>query len=638
MASIFSPKEPPKRAIVAAAHTVNLDSSEDARKTIGRTEAWQDEVYRLFDEVGQLKHAAWLIGDVLSNVHIYVGEVQEDPKDSPVPTENAKAKAPLERLRNYSEGIPTLLREHAMHGVTVGECYLVGLGPRNSQGQPDPNAEERWLIASIKEVSGSDPVKIKDPDDPLKEIELLSPQKAEEKQTSPDFIARMWQRHLAIGSKADSPFRGLVGDAKEYLLFGKTMRAVARTRMTSAGFLKVPDELSFDPIEGMPEDMDPFMQMLVKATVATMQDEGNANGAIPIVIRGGMEALEQFQHVSVDRPLDRLWMDLREKSLEHLSQGLPLPPEFTFGLGQANHWSAGSIEESAFRQYFEPMLVWICNCWTRAFLWPSYETEGANPNAEPDSEGKKYVIWFDAADMVTDSEKAKNAGEAHDREVISDATYREALGFSDDDKPDDEERALKAEAKRANNPMPPPQEPATTLPEEPVTASSEMDLGAKLVEIDRGLQERLEGAADIAIEQVLERAGNKLKSRAQRDKALTASINGVKPKSIAATIGRTKAASLASVDELLADAWVDLEDRFERWIASAQDQVLTLVPGLKDIEKREAQAEQARARRDAWKWLSSELDNRTIEVLYSPSQNGSLTQVIREALGRAGGG
>lgn len=630
MASIFERREPPKRAIVAAAHTVNLDSPEDARKSIKGAEAWQQTVYDLFDEVGQLKHAAWLIGDVLSNVHIYVGEVQQDPKDTPVPTENANAKAPLERLRNFSEGIPTLLREHAMHGVTVGECHLVGLSPRDANGNPDPEGTERWFITSVKEVQSGDPVKVRDPDDPIKWIDLLSPKRAEEQGIQPDFIARMWQRHLAEGSKADSPYRGLITDAKEYVLFGKTMRAVARTRMTSAGFLKVPDELTFDPIEGMPDDMDPFMQMLVKATLATMADEGNANGAIPIVIRGPTEHLEQFKHESVERPLDRLWMELREKAIDHLAQVLPIPVEWTTGLGQATHWNGGLIDKNAFRQYLEPLLIWICNCWTRAFLWPSYAADTF------DNEGKKYVIWFDPSDMVTDVDRAENAKVAWEAKLISDATMREALGFTDDDKRTDEE----VQADEAKRPTFPETKDPNALPEEPepLTASATADIGAELVRIDRGLQERLEGAADIALERALERAGNRLLTRGQKDKALTASLSGVKPKQAAATIGRTKASSLASVDELLSEAWIDLEDRFERWVASAQDQVLGMVPGMGDIEKREAQAEQARYRSDAWKWLQSELDNRAIEVLYSPSQNGSLTQMIREALGRAGGG
>lgn len=634
MASIFERRDPPKRAIVAAAHTVNLDSPEDARKTIGRTEGWQEDVYKLFDDVGQLKHAAWLIGDVLSNVHIYVGEVQQDPKDTPVPTDSNDAKAPLERLRNNSEGIPTLLREHAMHGVTVGECYLVGLSPRDSQGNPDPEGKERWFIASIKEVQGSDPVKVKDPDDPIKDIELLSPKRAEERGTQPDFIARMWQRHLAEGAKADSPYRGLITDAKEYVLFGKTMRAVARTRMTSAGFLKVPEELSFDPIEGMPEDMDPFMQMLVKATVATMTDEGNANAAIPIVIRGASEHLEQFKHEGVERPLDRLWMELREKAIEHIAQILPIPVEWTTGLGQATHWNGGLIDKNAFRQYLEPLLIWICNCWTRAFLWPSYEAAGFN------SEGKQYVVWFDPTDMVTDVERSQNADDAYERGLISDDTYLEAKGFTTDDKPTPEELQARAERKRANNPIQPNRDP-NALPEEPespLTASAGVDLGAELVRIDRGLQERLEGAVDMAMERAIERAGNRLLTRGQRDKALTASLTGVKPKQAAAIIGRTKVASLASVDELLSEAWVDLEDYFERLVASAQSEVLSMVPNLTPIERQEAEAEQARYRSDAWKWLAAELDNRAIEVLYSPSQNGSLTQTIREALGRAGGG
>lgn len=616
MASLFAPKEP-HRAIVAAAHKVDLDDPHDSQKNLGRIEQWQQDVFDLFDEVGQLKHAAWLIGDVLSNVNIYVGEVQADPKDRPVPTEDERAKAPLERLQNNSEGLPTLLREHAMHGTTAGECNLVGLN-----GERRPDGRERWFIASVKEVQGGTPTRVRNPDDPIEWIDLKSPKKAEEEGTEPDYIVRMWQRHLVDGFHADSPYRGLITDAKEYVLFGKTVRNVARTRMTSAGFLKVPDELSFAPIEGMDEDMHPFMQRLVQATLASMRTETNANSAIPMVVSGPAEYLEQFQHVLVDRPLDRLWMELREKSLEHLAQGMPMPPEFTFGLGRANHWSAGSIEDGAFRQYFEPLLVWICNCWTRAFLWPFLEADGiTNPRA--------YVVWFDASHLTTNAERAKNAGEAHDRKVISDATYRESLGFSDDDAPTEAAPATSPE-----EPPEPPQAPATSLP---VQASAESDIGAQLVELDRGLQERLEGAADLALERALERAGNVLKTRAQKDKTLTASLNGVKPKAIAATIGRAQSVRLASVDDLLSEAWIELGDRFERWVASAQGAALNLVPNLESLERREAEAEQARARSSAWRWLEDQLSQRAIEVLYSPSQNGSLTQTIREALGRAGG-
>lgn len=631
MANMFArPEPPPRRAIVAAAHKVNLDRSDDARRSIGRTEAWQEDVISQFDSVGQLKHAARLIGDALSSVHIFVGEVQGDPNASPEPTDDPQAKAPLDRLRANSEGLATMISEHAIHGVTVGECYLVGLAPRDSQGKPSEDGQERWFIASIREVSGSDPVRVKDPDDPLLEIDLISPSKAEAMGVQHDFLARMWQRHPFKGSSADSSFRGIITDAKEYLLFGKTIRAIARTRMTSAGFLKVPDELDFTPIEDMPKDMDPFMQILVQATMATMKDEGNANAAIPIVVRGAGEHLDQFTHMAVERPLDRLWMELRELTIQHMAQGLPMPVEWTTGLGQATHWNGGLIDRNAFRQYLEPLLIWICNCWTRGYLWPSYEAAGL-------MDPRKYVVWFDASDMVTDLDRTDNATKAHEKGLISDDTYREVLGFSAADKPKAEELAARAERQGANDPAQPETTDPNALPEEPVLAAAGQDIGALLDAIDCGLQERLEGAATIAMDQSLIRAGNRLKSRAQRDKALTASLSNVRPKDTVATAGRATTAALASSDELLADAWTELGDSFETWVSAAQEQALDLVPGLGEIERREAQLEQSRSRRRAWSWLSAQLDTRATEVMHDSSQAGSLTQMIREALGRAGG-
>lgn len=610
-------------AIVAAAHKIDLDSGSDARTTLANRERWQDEVLRIYDALGQWKHAVFLIGDIVSNVRIFTAEKPTDDKEEPTATENAQAKEPLERVNENSDGLGQLIREIIMHGITVGECYLVGLAPRDKAGHVSEEGDERWFIASIKEVkTQGDDLQVKDPDSG-KWISTVAPKEGES--GGSDYVARMWRRHLAEGNKADSPFRGALSDAEEYLLFGQTLRAIARTRVALAGILKVPSDLSFDHAEEDDPDQDAFEQMLVRAMTAALTDETAGSSAIPLVVRGSLEGLEGLDHLELTREVDRIFVELRDKAMEHVAQDLPLPVEFVFGLGEANHWGGGYIEESAFQQYFRPWVVWAVNSLTKAFLIPSLQ----DANVE---DPKKYLIWYDPSDMTINSQAAKEADTAHDRLTISDETYRSIKGFGKDDAPDDAERARRLEEGRSMRRSESGSPPGATASAEPE------DIGTKLADMDRGLLERLTGATEMAMERALHRAGTVLKSRAQRDKSLLASVQNAKPKDVAATMGRTKATALASADKMLEGAWVDLADRFERWVAGAQAEWVSMVPGLQEIEQREIAREQARHRADAWKWLEAELDAKAIDELFSPGKNGHVTQIIREALGRAGGG
>lgn len=110
----------------------------------------------------------------------------------------------------------------------------------------------------------------------------------------------------------------------------------------------------------------------------------------------------------------------------------------------------------------------------------------------------------------------------------------------------------------------------------PMVASGAPNAGDRLASIDRGLTERIQAAADTAVEQALVRAGNRLKSMAKRDRAATAAIADVAPEMVAATLGRQWVLRLRApaeepdtVEDLLAGAFVTLRERYVRQVRAA---------------------------------------------------------------------
>lgn len=333
----------PKKAVLAAATQINIDSHDEVRHTLSQREDWQRVALDFYDSIGQLKHAGSLVADVMARVHFYVAE-KADPNETPQPTNNADATAPLDRLRDFSDGLAEIQREATLHYLVPGECYLIGLGPRDERGKPTrEEGRERWFIASIDEVEHkSGRVIVKHPDTG-KAVELVGKDAAEKQSVDPDFWCRMWRRHIRYGWKPDSPFRGILSDAEDYTLFGKLLRAASRTRLLFAGLLKVPDDLELktaNPTEGDDSEdpeQDPFFAKLMEAMMAAM-DEKSMSSVAPLLLRGAGEALDQVDSLIFERPMDALLETLRKDSLDHIAQGLPLPVEFVFGLGEANHW------------------------------------------------------------------------------------------------------------------------------------------------------------------------------------------------------------------------------------------------------------------------------------------------------------
>lgn len=600
------------QAIVAAGHEIDLKDWGSISAFLAHRERWQYECLNIYHSIGQLKDAADRFSDLLSGVDVFVAEQSTEPDEGPKRTENSKATAAFDRLRENSDGINEIIREIVKHGLVAGECNLVGQGKTTEK-------PERWWVASISEVEGSAPVKVLDPDDPIS-------QKWIRLREDEDFIGRIWRRDMRYGGKADSPFRGILPDAEEYLIYSRALRATSKSRIARNGILVYNQDIEHAKRDEE-DNESPLERDIRQAFLSPIVDEQNGSAVVPILVGVGQEQVENaFQYISLPRELDGEWLGLRKDALEHIAQGLPIPPEFLFGLSEATHWGAGQIEEFAFEHYFAPWATWAVNALTQVFLHPMLKTESGD-------DWKQYHVWFDAADLVVKSKQIEGANDAHERLAISDEYYRKIRDYPKDSAPNEDERKRRLEEQRLLRSRPSAHTDPTA---EPVQAAATQpdDLGEILEQMDAALMSRMEGAAIMAEKRVMERAGSRIKTLAKKDKDAQAAVASVAPKAVAATLGRAKVASLTTADDLLTDAWDDLATYWETEVADLQADVLDRIQVDDPIEREQLTAAMERNRRDAWKWLEAQLSERAMNALYD--NIGPVLPFVREAMGRAG--
>jgi hypothetical protein len=173
----------------------------------------------------------------------------------------------------------------------------------------------------------------------------------------------------------------------------------------------------------------------------------------------------------------------------------------------------------------------------------------------------------------------------------------------------------------------------------------DVDAARRLADIDATLAERVGVAADAALHRVVERAGSRVRSAAQKDRALAGRLGGVEAHLVASVLGQEKVAELASVHDLLADTYTRLRAQVQEWTQHAADDAADTVVDMLGLTGEPAHmaaktitSRLAGATDRAWPVLAAALDEAAQEALFEP-QDGPLlhAQDITDALAAAGG-
>ena len=386
-------------------------------------------------------------------------------------------------------------------------------------------------------------------------------------------------------------------------------------------------------------------------------DPDSAAAVAPFILTGDPEDIDRVRLLEPSRTVDEVAANQRNELLVRLANGVDLPPEVLRGMGESNHWSAWLVDEQTFRTHIAPAAQLFVNAVTEQLVWPSLLAAGLPVD-------DRLVVGFDPSDLVGHPDRKTNAESAYAALTISDDAYRRALGFAEDDAPDDDEYARRV-ALRLNNvelypiaagrPMAALASPTETEAPTPVeaaprplggdlggnqdepsgvvagppqagglTASGREDaigFGRMLGRLDRALFDRLESECSAALDRALERAGARLRSRLARVDGLRDVVAGAPARDVGVLAGRDVVTAVGIADEDLVDdgEFEELAALLVATTGRAQARVrreLQSTFGMSDVEADAMAARQEDDRNAAALFLVGAMLGLTLGALY----------------------
>ncbi len=505
MASVPRTLAPPPLRVIRGSG--RRDVQQKTTLTKSRTSLpWQERALAYYDMIGELHFAAQFYARPLSRLKL--GVAYRNPEDGSLePIVAGPVVDLLERVQDPGGGRSVMLSTYGQLMFIVGECYM--LNTVIEEG-------ERWEIVSTDELKseGDGYLRRKLPGMTGEKLKA-APEDEFEPVDDAAIVYRLWRRHPRYSGWPDAPMRAILDVAEELVMLTLAVRARARSRLAQSGILYVPNELSpqlpIGVIGDEDPEVDPFLDDLTTHFITPIEDEGTAAAVVPFVVRGpatigGVPAKDAFFHLSTHE-LEETYPEaaLRKEAIERIALGLDMPPEALLGMTDANHWTAWQVEDSIWQTHLAPIAQQFCDDLTSTYLRPACEAEGL-----PDFE--EVVVTYDAAEILTNPDKGKDADSLYDRRAIGKKALRDAKGFEDNDAPDEEElEEMLAVALRdaslisglpAEGAAPVSEDPRTPVEDEAPVIVGSADANAKVL-----------GAAEMALVRCREVAGSRLRSK-----------------------------------------------------------------------------------------------------------------------------
>lgn len=566
-------------SLIAAARrlTTRPAISSSTRSTPG----WASQAWEYYDLCGEYRYAADWVGAMLSKATLYVADAQNDGER----VETGPAFETLDALYGGVEGQSEMLKAFGVHLTVPGECYLVGWVA---------NGIDRWAVVASSELTS-------------RGGNYYISRKRLESETPP-FVMRLWRPHPRRHNEANSPSRAVLPILSELLGLTKHVASQIDSRLTGAGILWVPQEMTFptrpqtngDSTRPEPNTADRFVDLLFDVAATAVENQESAEARIPLAITAPRDDIAAVKHMTFSTPLDEQAINLRNEAVRRLALGLDMPPEVLTGSADLNHWNAWAVDDAAIKVHAEPALSLIAASLTEGYLRPLLADE---PGTDP----QRYYVAADTSSIRLRPNRSAEAIEIYDRGELSAQVLRRETGFDEDDAPDETEQQGWLTKKVAQGSTTPelvaqalrilgapfndeqvggdgteapsdrsledhptrdmPALPAAGAPGQITQYASDhalVDLYRRLESVPKTvgaeamLQElvvstaraRLEAAAEQMAFRALERAGNRLKTR----------LNGSRPEGVAASeLYLFVPCTTGTVDYLLTDAFTHVE-------------------------------------------------------------------------------
>jgi hypothetical protein len=429
------------RVLRADGQRVDLTAQDAGTRLALVRQEWQTDAWTYRDMIGELRYAQRLLARSVATVRFFAAELPEDSTEDPIELagpdykgDPALAKDAVENLARLplDDGPDGFLATMTENIETAGECWI--------HGQQDDEDGETWSIRSVSEIMGAG--------DQVMLLELPTISSLGQRAINPktEELLRCWTRHPRWGKLADSPLRAMLDVLEEVVLTGREQRAAARSRIAANGVMLVPNSLELLQSRDTAEDSDApegladtdFMRDFTEALTAPIRNEGDPGAVAPLILRGEAEALKEVRHLTLTRDDAAKLMDRLQGAVLRMLQGLDIQPEQVTGIGATNHWGGWQIEASNIRHQVLPTCGVVAGMLTKAFLRPALKALGYPPEKV-----RRIVVWYDPTALVESPDRSQDARDAWDRDAISNAALREALGFPEDAVPEPHEHLVR---------------------------------------------------------------------------------------------------------------------------------------------------------------------------------------------------
>lgn len=540
-------------ALVAAA-----DRARDSARRGGLRrldQEWQREAMRCYRDIGECWNPAQYYSRALERIRFFPARLNE--RGRPIEITEGPVLDLFNRIRSPG-GAPGDLSQLA--GVYGRLQFVIGDG--NLTVSSD-DGEEVWEYLSPMEL------RIK-PDDRRRRQEyyrLRAPGNVpEDLSEAPDAdfepvgsqvrVWRLWRPHPEFSQWADSPIRPVINLYQLLERLTWAAYAEASSRVAQRGAFFWPNELTIEPADPTMDDdptQDPVMRELQTAGARAIQNPDSAEAMMPFLVRGpgvtqtaagAIPTRELLGYLALG-PDDRYpELDAWDNTIGRIAGSIDMPKELLTGVGDVSHWGQWFLDDVGFRQHTGPTVIRFCNDIASAYLRPAAVEAGGIEDPE------RVTVWFDAAQAINHPDQTGTALKAHDQLVISDAALLEELGFPESAAPTDDElvRRIAVKLRQFPSDLAPEPQAGETRPQdggrggdvnggEPPRRSRSRSASPPSPE-GPSLSQMIVGAAMMQIDWSRERAGNRLKPRAQSCAECMTLIEGVASPMVASVLGR----------------------------------------------------------------------------------------------------
>lgn len=392
-------------------------SKKGKNKKPHRAPGWHHRAWMYFDTIGEFRYSCTWVGNLLSRALLVVHENGHL-------TQNKMAISALDSLFGGAEGQREMLRQLGIHLTVAGDSYIVG---EDNGDDPD-----EWSVVAATQISAQG------------DKERMT-WKVGNKVLDDPLVIRLWRPHPLKANEADSPARAVLWVLSELEMLSKYVAAQGSSRLSGAGILAIPSEMTFGSVRAVDSNGDAIVtgggpealleEIMETAGLAT-EDPSDPAAKTPILLSGPGDSLDKIQHITFWSEFDENAKGLRDEAIRRLALGMDMPPEILTGSGELNHWNAWQVEEASIKAHTEPLLQIITQSLTTSFLRPYLESEGMD-----EEEARKFTIVADTSKIRIRPNRSKEAIELYERGELSARTMLMENGFDPEvDSPDDDER------------------------------------------------------------------------------------------------------------------------------------------------------------------------------------------------------